>query len=238
VKAMFAVGERVIHASRINESEVHTTEDYLRFLTCGRAGNIISIDGDIAKVEFLEPVYCTIPISVKKLRHVDVLRLGGVNYETKTGAPWLATEIFTVGCHKRCEGCFNSQLQRFDAPARLWEVNELAILLHQQVPYRRLSISGGEPFLQARPLAKLIKRLRWLDKDWMVLCYSGYYLEELQTMPDAQELLDELDILVDGPFEIDKKIPDEEFTFVGSTNQRIIDMRRTLREGKIILYSL
>jgi len=173
------------------------------------------------------------------------LYMGGVNYETTSGAPWITTEIFTVGCNKRCPGCINYFFQESNAKHRVFEPEELAQILHEQVPYRRLTISGGEPFLQAKGLAHMLYHLRKKNIEeinpggpWVVLCYSGYTFEELMAMKDpwVVNLLLGIDILVDGPFVEALKYPKEEFTFVGSTNQRIIDVPKTFEQKQIVLF--
>ncbi len=174
------------------------------------------------------------------------LYMGGVNYETRTGAPWVSTEIFTVGCEKSCPGCINNFFNEKNAKHRVFEAEELADILIEQVPYRKLTISGGEPFLQAEGLCELIYHLKRksgdLDGGWKILCYSGYTFEELRekAVKDLfiHWLLLKIDILVDGPFVQELAYPKEEFTYVGSSNQRIIDPFRSVVEDKVILYGV
>jgi anaerobic ribonucleoside-triphosphate reductase activating protein len=86
---------------------------------------------------------------------------------------------------------------------------------------RGVTITGGEPFLQAGALIPLVTEIKKLGLD--VWVYSGFTLEELRKRgPDAFELLEIIDVLVDGRFEIDKKCPDK---WIGSSNQRIIHMK-------------
>lgn len=99
---------------------------------------------------------------------------------------------------------------------------------------RGVTFSGGEPFEQPAPLAALGRMCK--DTGLTLMSYSGYTLEELKAKddPDTDELLDLLDILVDGRYEQDLR--DLTLLYRGSSNQRVIDMNRTRAEGKIAAY--
>ncbi|MDY4415818.1 4Fe-4S single cluster domain-containing protein, partial [Selenomonas sp.] len=94
---------------------------------------------------------------------------------------------------------------------------------------------GGEPFLQPAPLADLAKQLHARGLD--VWSYSGYTLEELQARAQADRatraLLAEVDVLVDGPYEEAER--DLTLHFRGSRNQRVIDMQKTRKAGRVVL---
>ena len=97
---------------------------------------------------------------------------------------------------------------------------------------RGLSVLGGEPFDNLAGLKDLIANVRAkADKDIWV--YSGYTFEELVQKDGAMDVLNKIDVLVDGRFVEDLK--DLKLKFRGSSNQRIIDMKRTIDEGKILL---
>ncbi|MBQ8698485.1 MAG: radical SAM protein, partial [Schwartzia sp.] len=96
-----------------------------------------------------------------------------------------------------------------------------------------VTFSGGEPFRQPMPLAHLAREVRALGLD--IWCYTGYTLDELCAMqdPGVDALLDELDVLVDGPFVLAER--DLTLRFRGSRNQRVIDMKATRECGEIVL---
>lgn len=97
-----------------------------------------------------------------------------------------------------------------------------------------ITLSGGEPFCQPSPLAELARLVHEAGKD--VAVYTGYIYEDLLPMPDpdVQALLDETDLLIDGPYvEAQRNL---ELCFRGSENQRVIDLRRTRQEGRLILW--
>ena len=101
-----------------------------------------------------------------------------------------------------------------------------------------VTFSGGEPFCQPEPLADLGKKLK--EKGYHVMSYSGYTFEELMKMAEedvhVKELLDCLDILVDGRFVLSER--SLELKFRGSRNQRIIDVPLSIKEGRAVTIEL
>ena len=95
-----------------------------------------------------------------------------------------------------------------------------------------VTFSGGEPFLQIEPLIEMAKTARTLGLD--VWCWTGYRFEELLLSHDARDALKYIDVLVDGPFEKDKRSLN--LIWRGSTNQRIIDVRKSLEKGEVVEY--
>lgn len=142
--------------------------------------------------------------------------------------------IFTQGCPHRCEGCHNPQTHSFNG-GREFSLQSLIDLIEKDPILDGVTFSGGEPFVQAENLSILAK---WIhSKNLNVWCYTGYKFEELTEMSKVnvgvRELLNEVDILVDGKFilnQLDLKLP-----FKGSTNQRILDVNKSLKENKPIL---
>lgn len=164
------------------------------------------------------------------------LRTAGVEYHNKTSAPWLSTEIFVTGCYKNCPGCFNQKLRDFNE-GRLMSTDKIIEYLIRFVDYKKVTFSGGEPFLQAEALAEIAKVLR--KEGFTIVCYSGYTADELPYLfPHARDLLENIDILVDGIFISELLTPiDKEYKFVGSSNQRIINIQKSLDEGEIVLWT-
>jgi anaerobic ribonucleoside-triphosphate reductase activating protein len=165
----------------------------------------------------------------------DVIRFDSVEYHNTTSAPWVSTELFVTGCYKRCPECFNKALQSFNGKKLLYDQIKLDFIEH--VPYKKVTFSGGEPFLQAESLSYLAKGLR--TEGFLIVCYSGYTADELPYLfPYAKDLLENIDILVDGAFIKELLTPiDKDFKFVGSSNQRIINIQKSLDEEKIILWT-
>jgi anaerobic ribonucleoside-triphosphate reductase activating protein len=164
------------------------------------------------------------------------LRTGGIEYHNKSSAPWTSTEIFTQGCYKGCPGCFNKELRQLTGGNEI-PVDYIVQDLIENVPYKRVTFSGGEPFLQAEALSQVAFKLQ--EKGFYIVCYSGYQAEELPLLfPHARDLIENIDILVDGMFIKELLTPiKNDYDFVGSSNQRIINVQKSLDFGKIILWT-
>lgn len=100
-------------------------------------------------------------------------------------------------------------------------------------PYADVTFSGGDPMYQAEGFAELARaiRSRTTKNIW---CYTGFTFEALLKMPAQRELLELVDVLVDGPFIESKKDPD--LLFRGSSNQRLIDVKASLKAGEVVLW--
>lgn len=99
-------------------------------------------------------------------------------------------------------------------------------------PYANVTFSGGDPMYQCDGFADLARAIhRRTNKD--IWCYTGFTFETLITRAQ-RELLEQLDVLVDGPFI--QKLHDPDLLFRGSSNQRIIDVQKSLYAGEVILW--
>ena len=163
------------------------------------------------------------------------MKIAGIMRESVVDGPGVRFVVFAQGCVRRCKGCHNPDT--WD-PAVGQETTVRAVLKElRRAPesVRGLTISGGEPFLQARELAELAKRAHDMGLD--VVTYTGYVYEDLMEIagydPDAAELLKQTDLLVDGPFV--EELRDMQLRFRGSGNQRLIDMNATRRAGSIVI---
>ncbi|AMB99231.1 ribonucleoside-triphosphate reductase activating protein [Aerococcus urinaehominis] len=138
------------------------------------------------------------------------------------------SSIYVSGCLFNCQGCYNKIVQDFNYGIPYTQELEdqiIADLAHDYV--QGLTLLGGEPFLNTPILLPLVKRVReTYGKTKDIWSWSGYYYEELLAeSPDKLALLAEVDVLVDGRFDISKR--DLNLRFRGSSNQRIIDMNKT-----------
>ncbi len=145
--------------------------------------------------------------------------------------------LYVSGCLFACEGCFNKAVQSFrygTAYTKELEDKIMADLAHDYV--QGLTLLGGEPFLNTPVCLQVVHRLRETyshEKD--IWSWTGYTFEELLLETDDKlELLSMIDVLVDGRFELDKK--DLNLQFRGSSNQRIIDVQKSLKAGKVIIW--
>lgn len=151
--------------------------------------------------------------------------------------------LFVSGCTHRCKDCFNSEAWDFDYGQPFGEEQIELILNALDRPHiRGLSLLGGEPFEpQNQPeILKLLRLFKSRFPEKSVWCYSGYDFEKhisafkLGDPEVTKEMLSYIDILVDGPFISELK--NLNLRFKGSSNQRIIDVKESLKKGEVILW--
>ncbi len=154
--------------------------------------------------------------------------------------PGVRVSLFVSGCTHHCKECFNPETWDFHYGAPFTDAEVEAILKHLAPDHiKGLSVLGGEPFEpenQSAVLA-LVRRVRETYPNKSIWCYSGYLFEALRdgkVGAHSRELLEQLDVLVDGPFVIELK--DLSLRFRGSSNQRLIDVPDSLRAGEVILW--
>lgn len=162
-----------------------------------------------------------------------ILRISGIVEESIVDGKGIRFAIFTQGCPHHCPGCHNPQTHDF-ASGKQVGIDELMEKIKKNPLLRGVTFSGGEPFCQSAPLAALAKRIHEENLD--VTVFTGYTLEELKKDPSAGPLLQETDILIDGKFILEQR--DLRLAFRGSRNQRVINMKRTRQEGRVILEPL
>ena len=153
-----------------------------------------------------------------------MLDLAGILEDSIVDGPGIRTTFFAQGCPHRCPGCHNPETWDFGCGTQMDE--ETAVQVVRSNPLcRGVTFSGGEPFAQAEAFAKLARLLK--EQGYEVASYSGYTFEELiHGTPEQKQLLETIDILIDGPFRMEEKTL--EVPFRGSRNQRILDVPKSL----------
>ena len=149
--------------------------------------------------------------------------------------------LFVSGCTHHCKDCFNAQAWDFTYGRPFTEETEEEIIEDLRPAYMAgITLLGGEPMEpeNQRGLINLLRRIRKELPEKTIWVYSGYVYEDFSEGGRAhcevtEELLSLCDILVDGPFIAEKK--NISLRFRGSENQRIIDLKKTRAEGKVIL---
>lgn len=153
-------------------------------------------------------------------------------YDIANG-PGIRTSIFVTGCKLNCKNCFNKEYQdpNFGQTWTQKTTNQVINYLKSE-EISGLSILGGEPFESANDLINILNDINnKINKN--IWIYSGYTFEYLMKNPVYKQLLEKVDVLVDGPFIESKK--DLKLKFRGSSNQRIIDVKSSLINDKAIL---
>ena len=159
------------------------------------------------------------------------IRLAGFDRDGIADGPGLRCVVFVQGCPHHCPGCQNPQTWDFDADVEVTTPSDLRRRIEETVFDTGVTFSGGEPFSQPDALADLAEMLR---PRYDVASYTGYTFEELDG--DAQKLLDNVDVLIDGEFV--ESLRDLELIFRGSSNQRIIDVKKSREQKKIVPWAL
>ncbi len=159
------------------------------------------------------------------------LRVAGRVGESIVDGPGIRYALFTQGCPRACPGCHNPQTQPLEGGVET-TVETILAEIDANPLLDGVTFSGGEPFLQAAALAELAREIK--KRDLNLAAYTGYLWEELIAANDSawNALLAELDVVVDGPFV--QALRSWTLKFAGSTNQRFIDVRRSLREGRVV----
>lgn len=163
------------------------------------------------------------------------IRIAGTAEDSIVDGPGLRFVVFVQGCPHHCDGCHNPETHDFSG-GKLTTTDSLYEQCMENPLCRGVTFSGGEPFCQAEALYELGCRFRAAGKHLM--CYSGWTFEELQAKAQREEyvgkLLGILDVLVDGRFDISKRSLSLQFR--GSSNQRLINVRESLKTGAAVEY--
>lgn len=170
---------------------------------------------------------------------MSTIRIAGTVNDSVVDGEGYRYSIFVQGCPHNCEGCHNPATHDFDG-GTLWEKDDFFKKVLQDIDENILlsgvTFSGGEPFCHAEALAELAEKIHERGLD--IWCYSGYTLETLwqkaEEEPAVGRLLENIDVLVDGPFIMEQR--DLELRFRGSDNQRLINMKKTRERGEIVLW--
>ncbi len=147
----------------------------------------------------------------------------------------IRTVIWTQGCSHNCPYCQNPKTHDFNG-GELVEIDDVITRLEGLTGQDGVTFSGGDPMFQPKECSILAKKVHELGMN--VWTYTGFTFEELleKGNSDILDFLSNIDVLIDGRFEIDKKSMDLEFR--GSSNQRIIDVPKSLENHQVILYNL
>ena len=161
-----------------------------------------------------------------------------INYDTNNGSGFRTT-LFVSGCGKvpKCKYCQNKESWDFNKGYDFTqETEDYIINLLSQPLISGFSLIGGEPMdnLEDGKLIKLLKRIRIEFPNISIYCWTGYKYEDIIQKPKVKELLQYIDLLRDGEFDITKK--DLTQYLQGSSNQRYINVQESLKQNKVIEY--
>lgn len=147
--------------------------------------------------------------------------------------PGIGISLYTQGCPHKCKGCFNEETWSFHEGKEFTQREQQLILdsLDINGVTRHLSILGGEPFCSQNidGVLSLCKLIKTQKPDTKIYVWTGYLLENIMKKYD----LSNIDIIVDGPFI--QSLKDLNLKWRGSSNQRVIDVKQTLKQEKIVI---
>jgi anaerobic ribonucleoside-triphosphate reductase activating protein len=151
-----------------------------------------------------------------------------------SNGPGIRTTLFVSGCTNNCEGCFNKDLQDFNYGDKWTKETEEEFIGYVKNPnVKGINILGGEPMeqIQDKDLFNLLKRIKEETKKSIWL-WSGYLYEDIIKNEDRLSILSLVDVLIDGRFEIDKR--NISLKYRGSSNQRVIDVLKSLEKNEVV----
>ena len=167
------------------------------------------------------------------------MKYASIKKRDVANGPGVRVSLFVSGCNHHCKGCFNKESWDFNYGKDFTNatIDEIIDLLKPDY-VSGLSLLGGEPFefINQQGLLPLLKRVKEIYPKKTIWAYSGFLYEELRKMPyeETKKILNLIDVLVDGKFVEDLKDP--MLYFRGSSNQRIIDIKKTKKVKKIVLH--
>ena len=156
--------------------------------------------------------------------------------------PGIRVSLFVSGCNHHCKGCFNSVAWDFNYGNKFDEDAMNNIFEELDKDYvEGLSLLGGEPLehVNQQGLLPLVKKVKEKYPNKTIWCYTGFDFEKdvigrmCNEYDETIELVNNIDVIVDGKFEIEKKNPSLKFR--GSENQRLIDVKKSIQENKVVL---
>ncbi|ENK1244025.1 anaerobic ribonucleoside-triphosphate reductase activating protein [Clostridium sporogenes] len=150
----------------------------------------------------------------------------------------LRSVVFVSGCKHNCEGCQNKEMQSFCYGDKIL-LKDILNRIESNIPLiKGVTFSGGEPLEHVEELKILSEEVKNLGLN--VWCYTGYNFEyikkELDKNHQLKKLMESIDVLIDGKYDESKK--DGSLKYRGSSNQRIIDMKKSLSENNIVTLNL
>ena len=170
------------------------------------------------------------------------MNYGNIKYNDIANGEGVRVSLFVSGCTHHCKNCFNQETWDFNYGKPFTKEVEDEII-SQLAPehINGLTLLGGEPMEPANQKALLpfVKRVKEIYPNKTIWCYSGYLFDKELLSPSrahcswTKELLSYIDILVDGEFK--EELKDITLRFKGSSNQRVIDVKKSLAENKIVL---
>jgi anaerobic ribonucleoside-triphosphate reductase activating protein len=160
------------------------------------------------------------------------IQIAGIERHSSVNGPGVRYVLFTQGCPHACPGCQNPDTWSPTAGVS-YDTEDIINDILSTKYIDGVTLSGGDPLFQAKPILEIVKALN--EKKINIWCYTGWTYEQLDSLqagPEAKEVLSYLDVLVDGRFVL--SLLSRDCIYRGSTNQRLIDCKKSIQEGKVV----
>ncbi len=170
------------------------------------------------------------------------MNYGNIKFNDIADGEGVRTSLFVSGCTHHCKNCFNPETWDFNYGKPFTREVEDKILESLKPNYiNGITLIGGEPMEipNQNALLPFVKRVKATYPNKTIWCYSGYLFdkellgESRAHGPNTRELLNYIDVIVDGEFK--EELKDITLRFKGSSNQRVIDVQKSLKENKVVL---
>ena len=161
------------------------------------------------------------------------IRIYGLVNDSIVDGPGFRLAIFTQGCPHACEGCHNPESHDFNG-GTVMTTDEIIRKMLDNPLLDGITLTGGDPFCQPESCIELARAAH--KNGLNVWAYSGWTYDELAAMDDTRALLENVDVLIDGPFILAQRTLEKRF--MGSKNQRAIDVPASLSEGRAVVMTL
>ena len=157
--------------------------------------------------------------------------------------PGVRVSLFVSGCRHHCKGCFNEQAWDFNYGKEFTDDTVNQIIEYMKPDYiEGITLLGGEPFEHENQegLLKLVKKVKEVYPNKSIWSFTGFEFDKdivddmCNKYDETKELISYIDVMVDGKFDLDKKVLG--LKFKGSSNQRTIDVKESLKNNKVVLY--
>ena len=160
------------------------------------------------------------------------IRIAGFEKHSSVNGPGVRYVLFTQGCPHHCQGCQNPDTWSKSGGVE-YECKDIIDDILNTKYIDGVTISGGDPLLQAPAILEIVTALK--EKNYNIWCYTGWTYEEIDSLKvslEAKKILEFIDVLVDGPFVL--SLLSTTCIYRGSTNQRLIDCKKTIKSHEII----
>ncbi len=162
----------------------------------------------------------------------DVYLADSILTDSIVDGPGLRAVIWFQGCAHNCTGCHNPNTHKFNVGLKM-KVKEICEFIDELENQDGITLSGGDPFYQPEAMLEILKYIK--SKKINVWVYTGFTFDKLILSGNLyEEILSYIDVLVDGKFDITRKSLNSKYR--GSNNQEVIDCKKSLSEGKKVLF--